>query len=444
MKKLFCILLIFSLVFTISACGKVDLPPLPEVTEKPEAAAPASEPGQTVQAPEAASSAAGDSETIPAADQTPYTRRVTVNFRTTALEAYDPEEGSQLILDFRYDTPIVRIQGKEDASQTINAYVEGLDEAFYTGTDYAEGPGTGYNNMLMLAEDNYTYVRENGVDLPMEFASTRDVKVLRGDSQVLTLVFEYYDYTGGAHGNYGDKAYVFDTDSGKLLSLDDLSADPDSFRSLLTEKMLQQIEDRADLAETLYPDLKGDELKAAVTALLRDGSWSLERDAMVLFSDPYEIGPYAAGIIRFEIPYTELEGVLDARWIPFTMEGNGSFTVGAMSDIPDGSLEILDRVETSADGSEICLQANGTVFDVLLSSVYYEDYSNSFSEGDPLWFSSYMQNNAVQICTVVPEGIPDLMLSYRTSDGETKRQLISQSGLDGSYLLVDDSISAVG
>ena len=126
------------------------------------------------------------------------------------------------------------------------------------------------------------------------------------------------------------------------------------------------------------------------------------------------------------------------------MEGNGSFTVGAMSDIPDGSLEILDRVETSADGSEICLQANGTVFDVLLSSVYYEDYSNSFSEGDPLWFSSYMQNNAVQICTVVPEGIPDLMLSYRTSDGETKRQLISQSGLDGSYLLVDDSISAVG
>ena len=69
MKKLFCILLIFSLVFTISACGKVDLPPLPEVTEKPEAAAPASEPGQTVQAPEAASSAAGDSETIPAASK---------------------------------------------------------------------------------------------------------------------------------------------------------------------------------------------------------------------------------------------------------------------------------------------------------------------------------------------------------------------------------------
>ena len=68
-----------------------------------------------------------------------------------------------------------------------------LDETYVTGEDYGDGQGTGYNNMLTMAEDNYNYWMGTGggENLPLELSSTRDVSIPRSDSQVLTLL--YYD-----------------------------------------------------------------------------------------------------------------------------------------------------------------------------------------------------------------------------------------------------------
>ena len=45
---------------------------------------------------------------------------------------------------------------------------------------------------------------------------------------------------------------------------------------------------------------------------------------------------------------------------------------------------------------------------------------------------------------LVPGGRPDLMIRYTDSTGEESRLLLSESGVDGGLVLVDDSISAVG
>ena len=49
----------------------------------------------------------------------------------------------------------------------------------------------------------------------------------------------------------------------------------------------------------------------------------------------------------------------------------------------------------------------------------------------------------MQLSTLIPEGMPDLKISWRGADGEQVRYL-TVSGQDGRPILADDSIEAVG
>ena len=56
-----------------------------------------------------------------------------------------------------------------------------------------------------------------------------------------------------------------------------------------------------------------------------------------------------------------------------------------------------------------------------------------------------MSDCAIQLVTLIPEGMPDLMISYTTADGLRHHSLISQSGIDGSISLTDaETVEAVG
>ena len=95
-----------------------------------------------------------------------------------------------------------------------------------------------------------------------------------------------------------------------------------------------------------------------------------------------------------------------------------------------------------AEGEALCLEANGTVYDVRLSSV---DYSDRFYETAQLWACSYMSDCVLQLDTIIPDGMPKLMVSFRDAAGIQSRMLLTQSGEDGSYILMSDSdIEAVG
>ncbi len=442
MKKWIAIALCLTLAFGACACSAVDklqsveLPPLPERTEEPTPAVTAAPPEDDGEDP------AGTAPVQAVVDKE-ASNRVTVNFETTSYESYDPSAGIERILTFSYVTPKIRIEGRDEAAEKINEYIAMLDETYYTGNDYGDGPSSGFNGMLEAAEDNYTYaVMMGDRSLPLEFSASRTARVARIDSKMINIVLDSYEYLGGAHGNYTDRAYVFDAETGERLRLEDLAEDLENLKTELVSAMLQAVEEDPEYyADHLADDFLADgDREAAFSALLRDGSWYFSNDGLVLFSDLYELAPYAAGLTEFVLPYDQLAGIVDEKWFPAARTGAGEFSVKPMAEVPEGSLELLDRV-TYSEGEELCLLASGTVYDVKLSTVYYADH---FYELTQLWCSSYMSDSALQVSAVVPEGIPDLMISYTTADGQRCGKLLSQSGLDGSYQLVDDQIEVLG
>ena len=165
MKKWFALLLMAVLTLNLCACEKlssIELPPLPTVT--PEAAEPEATPEPAE--PEVRT-------------ETGSAHGVIVSISRTTRQAYDPQNGSKLILTFSYDTPVVFMEGAEPVAAAINEQTALLEETYYTGNGY----GTGYNDMLTMAEDNYNYIVSNGIEGGMyELVSSRTVMVERMDA----------------------------------------------------------------------------------------------------------------------------------------------------------------------------------------------------------------------------------------------------------------------
>ena len=281
--------------------------------------------------------------------------------------------------------------------------------------------------------------------MPLEFSDALSAKVQRLDENMLSMLYFESNFTGGAHGNYSQFAYSFDMTTGQVLTLDQLSGDYDALADFLVQTMLTLAEQDADgyYSERIVEDfLPAGGREEAFRNLLREGSWYFDREGLVFFSNLYELGPYAAGIVEFYIPYAQLSGKIEPRFLfPADRTGKGRITVDELSHQEGGQLPIVDKLVVNEDGQELCLMAEGEVYDVRISSVYYVD---QFYEDTQLWCASSLKNCALQLQAVVPEGLPNLLITYYTADGERHGKLLSQSGADGSFMLVDDDIEAVG
>lgn len=444
MKKITALILVLVLAFSLCGCAEfenlknVELPPLPDVNAQ-ETAAPVP--------------TAVDIDTSASTAESTLPQHVIVSMDTYSEQHYDPQNGETLILDFSYETPRVYIEGRDAAMNAINEYIATVDETYYTGNDYgidsdsiADGVIGGLNAFLEMATDNYTFAVETGDEnLPLEIVSARTARVERIDSRALSLVYNTFTFTGGAHGNYTELAYSFDTESGERITLDTLSADRDGLVDFLRDYItaLFTEDENGYYSERVYESLTVDGENNPVADLVREGSWYFNSLGMVFFSQPYELGSYASGIINFTVPYSELEGRLYDKYIlPVHDSPDGTLSLKAQSDVADGSIEIIDKVTVDTDGEALCLEAEGTVYDVRLSTV---DYTDRFYETAQLWAVSYMSDCVVQLETLIPDGMPRLMVSYRTADGAQTRLLLTQSGEDGAYILMNENdIQAVG
>ena len=429
MKKIMALILVLALAATMCACDEleklqqVELPPLPTVEPSQE---PETTPEPAEESPE------------PSPEPLELGNRVIVSIKNNTEIHNAPDNEAQRILTFSYDTPQVHIEGNDAAAAAINDHIAVLDELYYSGT----GNGDGINAMLEMALDNYSYAVDTGAELGLEYSSDRTVSVPRADNAVVSLILSTNTYTGGVHGNYFDRGYVYDAQTGELLTLEKLTSDVDAFSAFAASYLVELAKNDETYASL---DLIED-LPSAMAALLREGSWYFDDNGLVVFSDVYELASYAEGIIRFTIPYGALEDYIDAKWLPTQRQsGDGSFEVSLLSDVPSGSVEIIDRVTAESEGLELCLKAVGTVYDVSISSVEYADYSHKFFETASHWACSYMSDCAIQLVTLIPEGMPNLMISYTTADGVHHHSLISQSGVDGSISLTDaESVEAIG
>lgn len=138
----------------------------------------------------------------------------------------------------------------------------------------------------------------------------RQVGVWRADRAVVSLVYMDYEcWYLGAHGYTEVWSAVFDAQTGQQLTLADLSDDEAALRQFAETYLLE-------LSKTEFPEeIFFDGYEENIPNIIKDGRWGFTGDGLRFVANPYELASYSMGHLYFTIPYEDLKGHVDDKWL---------------------------------------------------------------------------------------------------------------------------------
>ena len=202
------------------------------------------------------------------------------NFKIALIS--DQQDTDTLILDLQYP----QIQGVPNAEELNVSIKKDLDSAV--------------KDVKSIAEEYAANPEDWNLDTKISLC-TRMTPYIDEKQGVASILMEYSNYTGGAHGTNWNKAYTFFQKDGKLCKAQDLFSDPQSGMTQLRQAVLDKISQEPEM---YYPSA------AEYVNGLETFDYYIYEDTLVLWFNPYDLAPYAAGLITIELPFKNLDGFI--------------------------------------------------------------------------------------------------------------------------------------
>ncbi|OQB24560.1 MAG: hypothetical protein BWY11_00990 [Firmicutes bacterium ADurb.Bin182] len=177
------------------------------------------------------------------------------------------------------------------AQKAINEYYKIEAEKF-------NSRAAGY--LFDRAMEEYNISVANGFPL-RAFEAFMNYSVRLNSNCTLSTYFDQYEYAGGAHGSTLRTSVTFDLNNGKRIKLKDLFGAAGNYRRLILDEILI-IADKQMATNPVYFN----DYRRLIVQNFNGESFYLTPDGIVIYYQQYEIGPYAIGIVEFEIPYQNL------------------------------------------------------------------------------------------------------------------------------------------
>lgn len=151
----------------------------------------------------------------------------------------------------------------------------------------------------MEAVELYESSRENQFPFHMfEALSVYTVTYNRND--LLSLYYDHYTYSGGAHGSTVRVSDTWSLKKGCRIELSQLSSDPDRTRQAILGRINEQIAAQIEKGEGMYFD----DYAKLTAENFRSENFYLTPGGLVIYYQQYDIAPYASGIPEFILPLT--------------------------------------------------------------------------------------------------------------------------------------------
>jgi len=162
-----------------------------------------------------------------------------------------------------------------------------------------------FNGLCKMADENLKLSEEYGGFFSPCFEELSIDSVYMTGSMA-SVDGSVYSYWGGAHPDGGKITFNFDLEEGDFFELDDLTDEPENMRRLISDRILDEIyEDSYDVG--LFEGFE-EEVYA-----LNEIEYSFNENGLGVTFPEYTIGPHAAGLPYFEIPYDLFAGCLNER-----------------------------------------------------------------------------------------------------------------------------------
>lgn len=153
--------------------------------------------------------------------------------------------------------------------------------------------------LFQLAIEEYEYSVAN--DFPIrKYEIFVDYNITYNRNCTLSLYFDKYEYTGGAHGNTIRNSDTWDLQKGKEIELYELFTEINNNQEYIFEKIYEQIANETRDGSNQYFE----DYRQLVVENFNKDNFYLVEEGVVIFFQVYAIAPYVSGITTFLIPYS--------------------------------------------------------------------------------------------------------------------------------------------
>jgi len=125
---------------------------------------------------------------------------------------------------------------------------------------------------------------------------------------ILPVSVGYYSYTGGIHGNYYEYYCNIDLRDCKIIEESRL------FKPGYEEKLTLLIQNAINERNNSENEDDHISLLGNIEDIKSSGNFCFSENGIIYIYNPYEIGPYAQGMVEIEIEYDEIETLLDEKY----------------------------------------------------------------------------------------------------------------------------------
>lgn len=138
-------------------------------------------------------------------------------------------------------------------------------------------------------------------NLPLQFSYNAYLNIYETEG-IISAVLDNGNYSGGAHGYQWLEAFVGYKDGNEIIGLSELMAEDDGVDVV---KSIIKSEISAE-KEMYFPDASDyiDEMD------IESSFYIDETGRIIIFFNPYEVAPYAAGVVRFELDADDIKDII--------------------------------------------------------------------------------------------------------------------------------------
>lgn len=405
MKKLLTVLVCTVLTLSCIGCNNVQTAPA--------ASAPPAVPSLDTQP---STEAGGSTEDIPVQDipQLPLTA-VSLPMQRESAAA----ENGTVIFEYTYQNISLLAQDAEVADVVILDLLNRID-------------ATRSDAMRIMADAQAAYTASADW---IPYIYTVTYNPTRIDQGVLSLFGEQVSLSGSSHPSHTGIAVSYDLVSGEVLSLADI-LDESAPLNQLGFYMGQALVEAAGTSG-LYENYASIVEDLLTYDLLETDGWFFTDTGLCFYFSPYEIAAYSAGTVFAEIPYEKLVGLLKDEYYPTEeVQAFGSISASLFTDSDLEQYQQFSEAVLDADGESILLHTDGIVYDIRIEQGTWSLDGVTFTPSCVVFAADNLTpQDAVMVQTYIPDGAPNLRLTYRSSE-EVVTVYITQSGEDGSILLI--------
>lgn len=178
--------------------------------------------------------------------------------------------------------------------------------------------------LVQAAKDETAHAQKSIAELSAEYQEltadwseyegymTETVKphVMRADSRIVSVLCNFQDYHGGAHGYYYSYGLNYDVASGRELKLSDVVLKKEKFIELVRDKFEEKYANDSYMLTNAgeYLSALGDEEYASTP-------WIMDSESITLFFAPYVLGTYADGAQEVSIYFDEAPELFTAKYL---------------------------------------------------------------------------------------------------------------------------------